>query len=96
MCLPCCRCTASSGRPRRRNGKKGNHAVSRKTTPLSTDEAVHLGLSRDQRKRKRSHRKAARTLLRCGGFFDQFSAPGSSFYDIAQWHLSQAQLLAQR
>lgn len=60
---------------------------------LSTERAVSMGYSSDRRKRKRQHRKAARALLRSGGFFNGLSAPGSSFHAVAQWHLAQARAL---
>ena len=49
--------------------------------------------STDKRKRRNQHRKAARHLLTHGGFFNGFSAPGSTFWHVAQWHLSMARHL---
>ncbi len=47
----------------------------------------------DRRKRKRAHRRAAKNLLGNGGLFNGFSAPGSSFWYVAQWHLKMARYL---
>jgi hypothetical protein len=55
--------------------------------------AKQYGFSDDKRKRRRQHRCSARSLLRQGGFFNGFSAPGSSFWTIAQWHKAQARAL---
>lgn len=63
---------------------------------LTATKAHALGLSTDQRIRKRQHRNAAKDLLSSGGFMNGFSAPGSSFHSVAMWHLRQARLLAQR
>lgn len=56
-------------------------------TPL---EAQEMGYSADKRRRRRQHRTAARQLLRNGGFFNNYSAPGSMFWEVAQWHKAQA------
>jgi hypothetical protein len=61
---------------------------------LSLERALKMGYSGDPRKRRRQHRVSARHLLRQGGFFNAFSARGSTFGDIAHWHLAQARLLA--
>lgn len=47
----------------------------------------------DKRKQRRAHRRAARYLLTHGGFFNGYSAPGSTFWSVAQWHLQQARKL---
>lgn len=44
----------------------------------------------DKRKKRRMHRNAAKNLLSNGGLFNGFSAPGSTFWCVAQWHLKQA------
>lgn len=44
----------------------------------------------DKRKKRRSHRKAAKKLLNSGGFFNNFSAIGSTFWCVAQWHIKQS------
>jgi len=49
--------------------------------------------SSDKRKRRNQHRQNARHLLTNGGFFNGFSAPGSTFWQVAQWHLAQARYL---
>lgn len=46
----------------------------------------------DKRKKRRAHRKAAKNLLKNGGLFNGFSAPGSTFFCIAQWHLKQSRI----
>lgn len=60
---------------------------------LNTKRAVQLGFSADKRKRRRQHRTAAKQLLTNGGFFNRFSAPGSTFWQVAQWHKAQARAL---
>lgn len=60
---------------------------------LKTSVAVGMGFSPDKRKRRRQHRKAAINLLRRGGFFNYFSARGSTFGDVAAWHLWQARVI---
>ncbi len=61
---------------------------------LSHQRALKMGYSADPRKRRRQHRIQARKLLREGGFFNGFSARGTTFGDIAHWHLAQARMLA--
>lgn len=60
---------------------------------MNTTKAVGLGFSYDKRKRRNQHRRAARELLRNGGIFNHFSAPGSSFWMLAQWHKAQARAI---
>lgn len=60
---------------------------------LNKTRAVQMGFSADKRKRRRQHRKAARMLINGGGFFNGFSAPGSTFWQVAQWHKAQARAL---
>ncbi|HET6890515.1 MAG TPA: hypothetical protein VFH31_05385 [Pyrinomonadaceae bacterium] len=62
-------------------------------SPLNKTRAKELGFSGDKRKRRNQHRKAANKLLRGGGIFNGFSAPGSSFWQMAQWHKAQARAL---
>ncbi len=57
-------------------------------TKLSDDLAASY--STDKRKRRNQHRTAAKRLLKGGGFFNGYSARGSTFWYVAQWHLSQA------
>lgn len=59
---------------------------------LNKKQALQLGLSLDKRKRRNQHRTAARNLLREGGFFNNLSAPNSTFWQIAQWHKNQARI----
>lgn len=51
------------------------------------DEAVRYGFSPDKRKRRRQHRRMARSLLGSGGVFNNCSARGSTFYEVSRWHL---------
>lgn len=44
----------------------------------------------DPRKQRRQHRRAAKALLSGGGLLNGFSLPGTTFHQVAQWHLSQA------
>lgn len=44
----------------------------------------------DPRKKRRGHRRSAKRLLSNGGVFNNYSAPGSSFWCVAQWHLKRA------
>lgn len=60
---------------------------------LSTQQACAMGYSPDKRKRRRQHRANARDLLGNGGFFNGYSAPGSMFWELAQWHKAQARAL---
>lgn len=60
---------------------------------LNKTRAAQMGFSADKRKRRRQHRKAAKNLLINGGFFNGFSAPGSTFWQVAQWHKAQARAL---
>jgi hypothetical protein len=60
---------------------------------MKNEQAISLGFSEDKKKRRRQHRIAAKKLLKQGGFFNNYSAIGSSFYDVAQWHLFQARFL---
>jgi len=61
--------------------------------PIKETQAVGMGFSRDKRKRRNQHRTAARNLLRNGGFFNCYSARGSTFGDVAAWHIDQARAL---
>lgn len=45
---------------------------------------------KDKRKVRRMHRQAADNLLSSGGFFNSFSARGSTFHFVAMWHLNRA------
>lgn len=56
---------------------------------LNNWKAVELKYAYDKRKRRRQHRRAARELLK-GGFLNGYSAPGTTFWYVAQWHLKQA------
>lgn len=49
--------------------------------------------STDKRKRRNQHRTAAKSLLGSGGFFNGFSARGSTMHSVAGWHLAQARYL---
>ena len=60
---------------------------------MSKEQAISLGYSADIRKRRRQHRAAAKKLLNGGGVLNGFSAPGSNFWMVAQWHLQQARAL---
>jgi hypothetical protein len=53
----------------------------------------NMGYSTDERKWWHQHRTSARKLLGSGGLFNNYSAVGSSFWYVAQWHLSQARYL---
>jgi len=55
--------------------------------------AVKIGFSVDKRKRRNQHRKAARKILNSGGFFNSYSARGTTFGEVAVWHLSQARYI---
>lgn len=57
-----------------------------------TVAAAH-GFSSDIRKRRWQHRRAARNLLKQGGFFNSRSARGTTFGQVAAWHLEQARAL---
>lgn len=46
--------------------------------------------NKDKRKLRRGHRKSAKNLLKNGGFFNNFSARGSTFWCVAMWHLKKA------
>lgn len=46
--------------------------------------------TREKFRKRRGHRQAARHLLTNGGFFNNYSAPGSTFWYVAKWHLMQA------
>lgn len=67
-----------------------------KTRLISRSQAQRMGFSTSDRKRKRQHRQQARQLLTSGGFFNGNSMRGTSFHEVAMWHLAQARLLAQR
>jgi len=60
---------------------------------LKQKHAVNLGFSLDKRKRRRQHRRCAIAMLGSGGFFNGLSSPGSTFFEIAQWHKAQARAL---
>lgn len=60
---------------------------------ISKERAISMGYSADRRKRRRQHRKNAKRLLENGGLLNGFSAVGSSFWYVAQWHLQQARYL---
>lgn len=60
---------------------------------LSSNKAFDMGFSTDKRKRRNEHRAAAKKLLKSGGFFNCYSARGSTFGQVASWHLGQARLL---
>lgn len=49
--------------------------------------------TRDKKRKRRAHRKMARYFLHEGGFFNNFSTPGSTFWVVAQWHKQQARNL---
>lgn len=61
---------------------------------LSDARAARHRYETDKRRRKRAHRLMARHLLKSGGFFNGFSARGSSMHEVAVWHLGQARALA--
>jgi hypothetical protein len=61
--------------------------------PLSEKQASNYGYSTDKRKRRRQHRTNARDLLRNGGRGNGRSAPGSTLWEVAQWHKAQARAL---
>ena len=60
---------------------------------LKRAEAVTMGYSPDNRKRKRQHRRAARELVGAGTFLNASAPRGSTPYMMAQWHLAQARAL---
>lgn len=60
---------------------------------LNRQRAAQMGFSSDKRKRRRQHRRAAKRLLTGGGTFNGFSARGSSFHEVAMWHMAQARAL---
>jgi hypothetical protein len=64
-----------------------------RTKPLKRERAVGMGYSPDKRRRRRQHRRAAKELLGNGGLLNSFSKPGSTFWQVAQWHLGQARAL---
>lgn len=49
--------------------------------------------TRDKRRRRRSHRHAARQLLRGGTFLNAIAPVGSIPWLAAQWHLDQARAI---
>lgn len=55
-----------------------------------TYEQVAQAVKLDPRKKRRGHRRAAKSLLSNGGFFNNYSAPGTTFWWVAQWHLKKA------
>jgi hypothetical protein len=55
-----------------------------------------MGFANNARQRKRQHRRAAKGLLKSGGFFNGNSMRGTTFHAVAMWHLAQARVLAQR
>lgn len=52
--------------------------------------ANEQGFSLDRRKRRRQYRAKAKALLSSGGFFNAWSARGTSFGDLAAFFLQQA------
>jgi hypothetical protein len=62
------------------------HALNRKG-------AVNMGLSPDRRKRKRQHRRAAKSLIEGGTLLNARARVGSTPWAVAQWHLAQARAL---
>lgn len=60
---------------------------------MKDNQSAILGFSADKRKRRKQHRQAAKKLLRSGGFFNCYSARGSTFGDVAAWHISQSRAL---
>lgn len=56
-------------------------------------KAVSIGFSKDKRKRRNQHRTAALNILRSGGFFNCFSARGTTLGNVAAWHIRQALVL---
>ncbi len=60
---------------------------------MRTAQAVEHGWPADRRKRRRAHRRKAKYLLSNGGFFNNYSARGSSCWEVAQWHLACARYL---
>lgn len=60
---------------------------------LTTEKAIRMGYSKDKRKRRRQHRQNAKHLLNEGGFFNGYSARGSTFGEAARWHLAQARAI---
>jgi hypothetical protein len=60
---------------------------------LNQKRAAELGFSLDKRKRRRQHRRQAKNMLVSGGFFNGLSSPGSTLFEIAQWHKEQARAL---
>lgn len=61
---------------------------------IKAEQIAMMGFSPDKRKRRRQHRHAAKHLLSNGGLFNGFSAPGSTFWCVAQWHKAQIRLIA--
>lgn len=55
--------------------------------------AIRLGFSADKRKRRNQHRRMAKKMLHKGGFFNCYSARGSTLGEVASWHLNQARML---
>ncbi|WBU87711.1 hypothetical protein [Escherichia phage EP_H11] len=55
-----------------------------------TYEQVAQTVKLDPRKKRRGHRQAAKSLLRNGGLFNNYSSPGTTFWWVAQWHLKKA------
>lgn len=66
------------------------------TRSLTKSEVQRMGFADDARQRKRQHRRAAKRLLKSGGFFNGNSMRGTTFHAVAMWHLAQARVLAQR
>ena len=60
---------------------------------MKPKQAIQIGFSADKRQRRRQHPRAALNLMRQGGFFNAWSARGSSFGQVALWHLGQARAL---
>lgn len=60
---------------------------------MNTKISDSLGFSADKRRRRNQHRRAAKQLLKSGGFFNGLSARGSTFHAVAMWHLAQARYL---
>lgn len=56
-------------------------------------DLLYLGFSCDKRKRRKQHRRASKNLLNQDGLFNSYSARGTSFHTVSQWHLFNARNL---
>jgi len=60
---------------------------------LGLMRARKLKAGEDRRKARRGHRKMAKRLQKEGGFFNNFSAVGSTFWCVSKWHQLNARYI---